>query len=193
MRTRKTLYVVMTVVMAVVLVGVSSGKVLAADKAEQQADIRAMADKVLTKLYAQQPQAKGLVEGAVGYAVFSDRGFKVMFLGGGRGKGLAVDNATKEETFMDMIELQPGLGLGVEKFDLVLVFETAAAFEDFLGEGWAFATTSIAEAKKGTKGGALDHWTVISDGVQLIQINEAGLIVGISITGAKYSKDKDLN
>ena len=43
-------------------------------------------------------------------------GVKILFAGSGKGKGIAVDNKTKKETFMKMIELQAGLGIGVKKF-----------------------------------------------------------------------------
>jgi hypothetical protein len=33
----------------------------------------------------------------------------------------------------------------------------------------------------------------VSEGVKMYQLNEVGLIVGVSITGAKYYKDKELN
>jgi hypothetical protein len=44
---------------------------------------------------------------AAGYAVFSDFGFKLLYAGGAKGNGIAVNNATKQETFMKMMELQP--------------------------------------------------------------------------------------
>lgn len=33
----------------------------------------------------------------------------------------------------------------------------------------------------------------VSQGMKMYQINEEGLIVGVSITGAKYYKDKELD
>ena len=56
--------------------------------------MRDMANKTLAQLYAKHPAAKDAVAKAAGYAVFSDFGFKVWTLGGARGKGVAVNNAT---------------------------------------------------------------------------------------------------
>ena len=51
----------------------------------------------------------------------------------------------------------------------------------------------MAAAKTRTEGGALAGAVTLSGGVHMYQITEEGLIVGVSITGAKYYKDKDLN
>ena len=39
-----------------------------------------------------------------------------MWLGGAGGSGGAVNNTTKQETFMKMVEFQPGLGLRAAKY-----------------------------------------------------------------------------
>ena len=118
---------------------------------------------------------------------------KVMFLGGAGGSGVAINSATKQETFMKMAEFQPGLGLGAEKFRVVLVFETPAAFNAFVTSGWEAGANVMAAAKTKTMGGGAAGAVTVSEGVKIYQINEAGLIVGISLTGAKYYKDKELN
>jgi len=156
--------------------------------------VRAMTEQTLAQLYQKEPAAKGAVAGAAGYAVFSDFGFKVMFLGGAKGKGTAVNNATKQETFMKMLEFQPGLGVGAEKYRLVFIFENPDAFHKFVTSGWELGANAMAAAKddKGKGGGAAGALTV-SDGVKMYQLSDTGVIVGVSITGAKYYKDDDLN
>ena len=162
------------------------------DIAEKQASLRDMANQALTKLYSTNPAAKGAIMNAAGYAVFSDFGFKLIYAGGAKGKGIAVNNTTKQETFMKMMELQPGLGLGAEKFWLIFVFETPAAFTSFVTSGWEAGANAMMAAKSKTAGGALAGAVTVSDGVYMYQITEKGLMVGISVTGAKYSRDKDL-
>ena len=44
--------------------------------------------------------------------------------------GVAVDNATKQETFMKMVELHPGSGTNGGKFKLILIFETEARVQN---------------------------------------------------------------
>lgn len=163
------------------------------EKAEQQNSIRGMANQTLSELYNRNPATKDVVSKAAGYAVFSDFGFKVIWLGGAGGSGLAVNNATKQETFMKMVEFQPGLGLGAAKFRLVFIFETVEAFNSFVTSGWEAGANAMASAKTKTEGGALAGAVTVSKGVKMFQLNDEGAIAGVSLTAAKYYKDKELN
>ncbi len=164
-----------------------------AEKSEQKASIRDMANKTLSDLYAKNPAAKTEIAKAAGYAVFSDFGLKVMWLGGAGGSGVAANSATKQETFMKMVEFQPGLGLGAAKFRLVFVFATQEAFNSFATSGWEAGANAMASAKTKTEGGALAGAVTVSKDVKMFQLNDEGTIVGVSLTAAKYYKDKDLN
>ena len=86
---------------------------------EQRDDVRATAHDTLERLYQAQPSARQAIARAAGYGAFSNFGMKILFAGGGSGKGLVVNNRTKQETFMKMVEVQAGLGLGVDKYRLV--------------------------------------------------------------------------
>jgi lipid-binding SYLF domain-containing protein len=130
---------------------------------------------------------------AAGYAVFSDFGFKVWTLGGARGKGVAVNNSSMRDTFMEMLEFQPGMGFGASKFRVVFVFETLDAFNSFVNSGWEVGANAMAAAKSKSEGGALAGAVTVSKGVTMYQLDEEGLIVGVSLTAAKYYKDKELN
>ena len=93
------------------------------NKAEEQKEIRKMAQDTLQRLYKAKPEVKGAVQGAAGYAVFSNKGMKIFLFGSGKGAGIAVNNKSKQETFMKVVELQAGLGFGVKKFSVIFVFE----------------------------------------------------------------------
>ena len=101
-----------------------------------------------------QPSARKAVESAAGYAAFSNFGMKILVAGGGSGKGIAVNNKTKATTYMKMAEVQAGLGFGVKKFQLVWVFETEKALNNFVNSGWEFGGQATASAKAGDKGAA---------------------------------------
>jgi lipid-binding SYLF domain-containing protein len=181
------------VVMFLGLSACSTTPISKSDKEQQQDSVRDMANKTLSQLYAKHPAAKDVIAKAAGYAVFSDFGFKVWTLGGARGKGVAVNNATKQETFMEMLEFQPGMGFGASKFRVVFVFETAEAFNAFVNSGWEFGANAMAAAKAKTEGGALAGAVTASKGVKMFQLNDEGAIVGVSLTAAKYYNDKELN
>jgi lipid-binding SYLF domain-containing protein len=165
----------------------------ATDIEKQQKQIRGMVQDTLLQLYKAEPKSKLAIKHAAGYAVFSDLGVKILFAGSGNGKGLAVNNKTKHETFMKMLEIQGGLGVGVEKFRVIFVFDNEQALDSFINSGWEFGGQSTVAAKAGDKGGAMSGAVSVSDGVWMYQLTEKGLAADISATGTKYYKDDDLN
>jgi len=184
---------VRSVVMAIVLSIVASGVAWSADKANEQAEVRKAADSALAALYKAQPSARKAVESAAGYAAFSNFGMKILVAGGGSGKGVAVNNKTKAMTYMKMAEVQAGLGFGAKKFQLVFVFETEKALNDFVNSGWEFGGQATAAAKMADKGAALQGAVSMSPGVWLYQVTDKGLAVELTAKGTKYYKDADLN
>jgi lipid-binding SYLF domain-containing protein len=160
---------------------------------DHRAAIRQMAGETLAQLYQSYPGTQARVQAAAGYAVFSDVGMKMFYGGAVHGGGLAVNNATKQDTFMKMIELQPGYGFGIENFRNVFIFDTADALNDFVNSGWEFGANAMAAVKSGTQGGGAAGGVVVSTGVTMYQLTQEGAIAGVSITGAKYYKDDALN
>ena len=160
---------------------------------EQRTSIRDMASQTIAQLYKQYPDSPFNVETAAGYAVFSDFGMKFLFLGGAGGQGVAVNNVTKQQTFMKMVELQPGFGFGAQKFRIVFVFGTPEAFNQFVTSGWEFGANAMAAAKTSTQGAGAQMGATVAPGVTMYQLSEQGAIVGVSLTGAKYYKNDQLN
>ena len=188
--------VILSIVVALYLglLSCATAPVSSSEKAAQQEGVRAMANQTLADLYKKNPATHGEVtKNSAGYAVFSDFGFKFMFMGGAKGKGVAINNASKQATFMEMAELQPGFGVGAEKYRIVFVFDTPAAFNSFVTSGWEAGANAMAAAKMKAKGGALAGAVSVSDGVSMFQVDTEGAVVGVSITGAKFYKDKELN
>jgi len=180
-------------VLSLALVACQTAQVTPSEVQAQREDVRSMAKTTLSQLYANKPELRQVIARSAGYAVFSDFGFKFVFMGGGRGKGLAVNNANKQDSFMEMVELQPGLGLGASSFRIVLVFDTQGAFNQFLNTGWEFGTNAVAMAKNKSGGGAVESAAVFEEGVTMYQLNEEGLLVGVSLTGAKFYWNSQLN
>jgi lipid-binding SYLF domain-containing protein len=106
---------------------------------------------------------------------------------------MVIDNKTKKETFMKMIEVQAGIGLGVKKFRLVWVFENRKDLTDFINSGWEFGGQTSAAAKLGDEGGAFAGAMSVSPGIWLYQLTDDGLALELTGKGTKYYKDDDLN
>ena len=161
--------------------------------AQQREEITKMASQTLAELYRTVPSAKDAVKSAPGYGVFSNFGMKILVLGTGRGKGVVVNKSTQKKTFMKMIQLGGGLGVGAKKFKLVFVFDNAEAINSFVNAGWEFGGTAEAAAKWGEKGGAFEHAVSVMPGVWVYQLTEKGVAADVMLKGTKYYKNDDLN
>jgi lipid-binding SYLF domain-containing protein len=164
-----------------------------ASKEQSQAEVQKAAQKALDAVYKLQPSARKAVESAAGYAAFSNFGMKILVAGGGSGEGIAVNNKTKAKTYMKMAEVQAGLGFGAKKFQVVWVFETDKALNDFINSGWEFGGQATAAAKAGDKGAAYQGAVSVAPGVWLYQVTDKGLAIELTAKGTKYYKDADLN
>jgi lipid-binding SYLF domain-containing protein len=180
-------------VLAVMVIMMAAVPAWGASKAEKQKEVQKVSRETLARLYKAQPSAKKAVEGAAGYAVFSNFGMKILVAGGGSGSGIAVDNKTKKATYMKMVEVQAGLGMGVKKFRVVFVFDTQKALNDFVNSGWEFGGQTTAAAKAGDQGAALTGAVSVAPGVWMYQLTDTGLAAEITGKGTKYYKDSDLN
>ena len=190
MRTR-TLLRIFTMSLLVLLMTISA--VSAASVEEKRDAIRTMANETLDKLYDIHPSSRVAVENAAGYAVFSITDAKIVFLGGGGGKGLAVNNDTGAETFMKAGDIQVGLGLGIKKFEVVFVFETEQALTDFTNKGWKVGGQGTAAATDGVSGGSLEGAVPGGKNVWMYQMTDKGLEISLTVRGIRYYKDSELN
>jgi lipid-binding SYLF domain-containing protein len=165
----------------------------AESKEQKQAEIRKKSGETLTKLYKAHPSAKAAINSAAGYATFSNFGMKILIAGGGKGHGMVFDNATKQITYMKMLEVQAGLGVGVKKFHTIFVFETKEAMNHFVNEGWEFGGEATAAATTGDKGAAYQGAASVMPGVWMYQLTDEGVALELAGKGTKYYKDEDLN
>jgi len=179
-----------------VALGVSSGAFGAMTDKEKKAareEAQKMAYETLERLYKAQPSAKQAVAKAAGYAVFSNFGLKILVAGSGKGDGLAFNNSTKAVTYMKMLEVQAGLGIGVKKFRLVWVFEKQKDLDNFIKSGWELGGQASAAAQTGDKGTSFAGAMSVSPGVWLYQLTDDGLAVELTAKGTKYYRDDELN
>lgn len=187
--------IMMRFVLSVVLLATLSacGVNLNGGVAQQRKELQGMETDTLGKLYAKDPEARKQIKRAAGYGVFDISGGKIMFGGLDHGNGLIFDNASGRRTYMKMFELQPGLGFGYTNFRLVFVFDNRQVLNDFINSGWEFGARAAAAAKSKTDGGAADFGYDVAPGIHVFQMTEQGALIGLSLTGAKYWRNDDLN
>jgi lipid-binding SYLF domain-containing protein len=165
-----------------------------ADSPDQKREkTRKMASQTLQDLYKLQPTSQAAIENSAGYAVFNNMGTNVLLLSTARGAGIAVNSKTKQETFMKMVSVGGGLGLGVKDYRVIFVFENDKALAHFLDSGWAGSAQADAAAKAGEKGGAYSGAVEVEPGVWVYQITKNGLAFQLTLQGTKYYKDDSLN
>lgn len=164
----------------------------ASSKEEKRQHIRDISAQTLQKLYELQPAARGYVENAAGYAVFGNWGVKLLVIGGGTGKGMAVNNSSRAETFMDMVTGSAGLGLGAKTYNVVFIFETEKALNDFTIHGWQFGGQVTAAATDSVSGSSYQGAFSVSPGVWMYEMTDKGLALELTLKGSKYSRN-DLN
>lgn len=161
--------------------------------AEQRQDILKKSDETLKQLYAIEPKAKELIAKSAGYATFSNFGMKILIAGGGTGTGVVIDKSSSKPIFMNMAEVQAGLGIGIKSFQNVFIFQTKTALNDFVNSGWTFGGQVTAAAKYEKNGDAYQDGTLVGPGVLMYQLTDSGLAAEITGKGTKYSKNTDLN
>ena len=161
--------------------------------AQQREEILKKNDEILKNLYQVQPKAKDLIDKSIGYATFSNFGMKILIAGGGTGTGVVINKSSKKPIYMDMAEVQAGLGFGIKSFQNIFIFQTEAALNDFVNSGWTFGGQVTAAAKYEKDGGAYQDATVVAPGVLMYQLTDTGLAAEITGKGTKYYKNTDLN
>jgi len=169
----------------------SPGAVFAEDVDKPQAKrqkIDQMASEALQRLNADNSAAKGLFDGAYGYAVFSNIKVSLGVTGGG-GTGVAVVKGTGNRTYMKMGTAGLNLGLGGQKYQVVFLFENKTVFNNFVEKGWeAEASANAVAGKSGANAEA-----TFRNGMAVYQLTDAGLMLQADIAGTKYWKSKKLN
>ncbi len=152
-----------------------------------------MKAETLDKLYKTRPESKGLIDQSAGYGVFSNIGSYILYLSTGSGYGVVVDRATEQHTYMKMIQVGAGLGLGIKDFRLVMIFKNSDVMNQFTEKGWEFGGQADAAAKSGEKGTAVGGEIYLDQDIIIYQLTEAGVALQATVAGTKYWKDKELN
>jgi lipid-binding SYLF domain-containing protein len=165
------------------------GPVLAQDAKvqERRQQIDSSAQTTLDELLKSQSGVRELYERAAGYAVFTVTKGGFIVTGGG-GNGVAVNKGTGQRTYMRMGTGGVGLGIGGQRYSLVMLFETADRLDKFIAGGWDSSAT--AEAAAGQEGIAFRSSFV--DGVAFYQITEKGLMAVADVSGTKFWVNEEL-
>ena len=167
------------------------------DVDKQRQEILDIRSETISRLYGEKPSAEEMIEKSVGYAVFSNTGINVLLLSTANGKGVAHDNESDTDTYMNMFSAGGGIGMGVKKFSAVFVFHERDAFDQFVEKGWNFSGQADAAATTDADGnaeaGSMEATIGLNQGVTVYQMTDKGLALQATLQGTKYWKDDELN
>ncbi len=170
----------------------STGELLSneATPEETRARLDAMAEEILQRLLAENPQAAEIYAQSSGYAAFDSRKVSVFPVSAGYGRGVAV-SADGARTYMNMGTGGVGAALGIGGFEtqFVILFESPAYFEDFVLNGY----DATAEAGS-MEGESSSNQTVrFVNGRSFFVLSKKGWRVNAGAEGTKYWKSPELN
>ena len=150
-------------------------------------------NETLALLYAHVPAAKAQLLKSYGYATFTNFGATMLFVSYENGEGMAHNNRSGVNVYMNMQSGGLGIGMGGQDFRTVFLFETQQAFTKFVNSGWEANAKADATAKYDEDGGSANTAITIASGVRLYKFSKDGLIIQATIMGTKYYKDEKLN
>src|SRR4030095_9830140 len=125
--------------------------------------------------------ADALFNKATGYAVFKVTKAGLGASGAG-GEGVAVDKKSGARTYMRMGAASVGFTIGLNRYDIVILFETPQKFAAFQKGGWDSAAT--AQAAAGSSGSEVG--STFFEGVAYFQIEKKGLMASADVSGTKF-------
>ncbi len=151
-------------------------------RAQIDADAKAALDEILA-----DAGARALYDRAVAYAVFDNT--KAAFgVSGGGGRGVGVEKSSGHRTYMKMGTVGVGFGIGVKKYNVLMLFENPTVYQNFVEKGWQGETQASAAA--GNKGVSAE--SSFHDGMAIFVLSQKGLMANADVSGTKYWKS-DLN
>lgn len=150
-------------------------------------ELNSKADAALARLYQTAPSSRELVARAKGVLIFPSVYEAGWVVGGEYGKGiLRVDGVP--ENYYQTVKGSVGFQLGAQSKAMILLFMTQDSLEKFRrSNGWeAGADATVAVADIGANG---DIGTNITQQPVIgFVMTNAGLMAGVSLQGAKFSR-----
>jgi lipid-binding SYLF domain-containing protein len=157
------------------------------ERAERRTEIMQMAKDSLAVL-RKDANARDLLDRAYGEAVFDTTKGGLIVTGAG-GTGVAMHKNGSQPVYMHMGEGGVGLGAGLEKYKLVLLFENKEIYDKFVEGAWSAGASAQAAAGKNGQGTVAKF----NNGVAVYHLNDKGVIAQVDVTGVKFWPADRLN
>lgn len=156
--------------------------------AQLRKDIDADGKQAIDTLRATNDRAEALFDESAGYAVFRATKAGLLLTGAG-GSGVAVNRDSGERTYMRMGSGGVGLGAGLQKYRLIILFQDQDRLARFVDGGWDAATSAQAAAGKA----GVNATSSFVDGIAVFQLTDKGLMAQADLTGTRFWSSDKLN
>jgi len=157
------------------------------EKAERRTELMQMAKDTLAEL-RKDANARDLLDRAYGEAVFDTTKGGLIVTGAG-GTGVAMHKNGSQPVYMHMGEGGVGLGAGLEKYKVVLLFENKDIYDKFVEGAWSAGASAQAAAGKNGAGTVAKF----NNGVAVYHLSDKGVIAQVDVTGVKFWPADRLN
>lgn len=148
----------------------------------EKRSLQAEADAAVTSMVAKDPDLRGIIDAAPGYAIFPDIGEAGAIVGGAYGRGIVYERG-RAIGFTEMNQGSVGLQLGAQSYSQLIVFENEAAISRLKAGNFDLGAKVSAVALKAgaAKSGRFE------DGVMVFQQTRGGLMAAAAVNGQKLN------
>ncbi|WP_313953604.1 hypothetical protein [Accumulibacter sp.] len=163
-------------------------------KDQQRHALLDLRDKTVAEWIVSKPAVRDEIASAVGYGVFASTQYNVVLLVMGDGAGVLTDNKTGKPTYMKMVRVGRGAGVGDKGFRQLLVFKNRDLFDTFRAVGADVTASGDATFKPATgKGLLLDGNVSLNPMLSIYQMTDTGVVLQANRGGVAYLPDAELN
>jgi lipid-binding SYLF domain-containing protein len=155
--------------------------------------VQNMRTETLRELYAIKPEVRHEILSSAEYAVFDTFQSQIIITSLGNGYGIIRNNRTNKDTYMSAFGLGAGLGVGVQKHHVIVIFKDEEIINEMIDKGWTFGTSGTAAVKLDEDYKAVTGSTPFSKRMKTYAFTDKGIMLGVSPRRSKIWKDKKLN
>ena len=157
------------------------------ESAPKKATVDKNVTACLNRFYKQIPGAKEAVANAKAVLVMPGVVQAGFFIGGESGFG-AMRQGGKTIGYYNLVAGTLGFSIGVEKMDVIILFNNQAALDKFKNtQGWEAGVDADVVAANVGKGKTVD-WTKVHDDIDSFVFGQKGLMADYSMKGGKFTK-----
>ncbi len=121
---------------------------------DERAELDAMAEANLQGMTTMTPGIKQKLKDCKGYMALDVRLVKIPFIGWGGGKGVVVDHASGQRTYVKVSRMDVGGGGGIREFDVLIVIYDEKLLRYAKTGKWVYGAGAEASAGKASAEGS---------------------------------------